>query len=65
MPIGTWIIYADETGRLQRCKLSSKSIATLIYSSNRLVLGLGKTRKRLALDLVKWQSAGDQHPAVL
>ncbi|HRH79374.1 MAG TPA: DUF1631 family protein, partial [Cellvibrionaceae bacterium] len=52
MPIGTWIIYADETGRLQRCKLSSKIDSDTYLFVNRLGFKvLEKTRKRLALDL--------------
>jgi hypothetical protein len=52
MPIGTWIIYSDETGRLQRCKLSSKIDSDTYLFVNRLGFKvLEKTRKRLALDL--------------
>jgi hypothetical protein len=52
MPLGTWIIYSDENGRLQRCKLSTKIDSDTYLFVNRLGFKvLEKSRKRLALDL--------------
>ena len=44
-------IYADETGRPQRCKLSSKIDSDTYLFVNRLGFKVLETRKRLALDL--------------
>jgi hypothetical protein len=53
MPLGTWILYRDETsGRLLRCKLSAKIDSDSYLFVNRLGFKvLEKSRKRLALDL--------------
>lgn len=52
MPLGTWLIYADESGKLQRCKLSTKIDSETYLFVNRLGFKvLEKSRKRLALDL--------------
>lgn len=52
MPLGTWLIYADENGKLQRCKLSSKIDSDTYLFVNRMGFkALEKSRKRLALDL--------------